>query len=116
MTPEAKARLNIDALLQQPGWHARATAQANIHASLGLPKTDGCKTQAAKVNLFQEKIRQFILALPQQAEQARVVAEVDYHPSTICEVGAEVNTNLQRAQALRQATLASASSLLSVET
>ncbi len=46
--------------------------------------------------------------LPPQAEQARIVAEVDRHLSIIREVEAEVDANLQRAQALRQATLAKA--------
>jgi len=43
--------------------------------------------------------------LPPAAEQARIVAEVDRHLSIIREVEAEVDANLQRAQALRQATL-----------
>ena len=44
--------------------------------------------------------------LPPVAEQVRIVAEVDRHLSIIREVEAEVDANLQRAQALRQATLA----------
>ncbi len=36
MTPEAKARLSIDALLQQAGWHVCNMADANIHASTGV--------------------------------------------------------------------------------
>jgi type I restriction enzyme S subunit len=43
--------------------------------------------------------------LPPAAEQVRICAEVDRHLSIICEVEAEVDANLQRAQALRQATL-----------
>lgn len=46
--------------------------------------------------------------LPPVAEQARIVAEVDRHLSIIREVETEVDANLQRAQSLRQATLASA--------
>jgi type I restriction enzyme S subunit len=46
--------------------------------------------------------------LPPAAEQTRIVAEVDRHLSIIREVEAEVDANLQRAQALRQATLAKA--------
>ncbi len=45
------------------------------------------------------------IALPPQAEQARIVAEVDRHLSIIHEVEAEVDANLKRAQALQQATL-----------
>jgi hypothetical protein len=36
MTPEAKARVSIDALLQQAGWHVCNMADANIHASTGV--------------------------------------------------------------------------------
>ncbi len=31
MTPEAKARLNIDALLQQAGWHVSHTRDAKTN-------------------------------------------------------------------------------------
>jgi type I restriction enzyme S subunit len=48
------------------------------------------------------------VSVPTQKEQARIVAEVDRHLSIIREVEAEVDTNLQRAQALRQATLRAA--------
>ena len=43
--------------------------------------------------------------LPPAAEQIRIVAEVDRHLSIVREVEAEVDTNLKRALALRQATL-----------
>lgn len=46
--------------------------------------------------------------LPPLAEQARIVAEVDRHLSIIREVEVEVDVNLQRSQALRQATLTNA--------
>jgi len=46
--------------------------------------------------------------LPPIAEQARIVAEVDRRLSIVLEVEAEVDANLQRAQALRQATLSKA--------
>jgi len=36
MTPEQKARVGIDALLQQAGWHVCNVANANIHASTGV--------------------------------------------------------------------------------
>ena len=36
MLPEQKARLTIDALLQQAGWHVCNMADANIHASRGV--------------------------------------------------------------------------------
>lgn len=36
MTPEAKARQAIDALLEQAGWHVCDMADANIHAARGV--------------------------------------------------------------------------------
>lgn len=56
-----------------------------------------------KVNLA--NFSSIALPLPPFADQARIVAEVDRHLSIIREVEAEVDANLQRAQALRQATL-----------
>ena len=64
--------------------------------------------QESMRNIGQERIRQIRMPLPPLAEQTRIVAEVDRHLSIIREVEAEVDTNLQRAQALRQATLAKA--------
>lgn len=36
MTPEQQARVNIDALLQQAGWHVCNVANANIHAAVAI--------------------------------------------------------------------------------
>ena len=55
-----------------------------------------------------ETFVKLVLPVPPAAEQARIVAEVDRHLSIIREVEVEVEANLQRAQALRQATLAKA--------
>ncbi len=38
MTPEQKARVSIDALLQQAGWHVCNVSSANIHAGSGEVK------------------------------------------------------------------------------
>jgi type I restriction enzyme, S subunit len=62
--------------------------------------------QESMRNIGQERIRQIRMPLPPMAEQVRIVAEVDRHLSIVREVEAEVDANLQRAQALRQATLA----------
>ena len=80
----------------------------NLQSPLGQSQIDDRKTQTAQANLFQGKIRQLVFALPSLAEQVRIVAEVDRHLSIIREVEAEVDANLQRAQALRQATLSKA--------
>ena len=54
------------------------------------------------------KVSRLPIGVPSKKEQARIVAEVDRHLSIIREVEAEVDANLKRAQALRQATLAKA--------
>ncbi len=54
-----------------------------------------------------ETFVKLVLPVPPTAEQSRIVAEVDRHLSIIREVESEVDANLQRAQALRQATLSS---------
>lgn len=59
-------------------------------------------------NLNLSLVRSVCVPLPPLAEQARIVAEVDRHLSIVREVETEVDTNLQRARALRQATLAKA--------
>ena len=52
--------------------------------------------------------REMPVPLPPMAEQVRIIDEVDRHLSILREVETEVDANLQRAQALRQATLARA--------
>ncbi|MFZ1501231.1 MAG: restriction endonuclease subunit S [Giesbergeria sp.] len=59
-------------------------------------------------NLNLSLVRAVCVPLPPLPEQVRIVAEVDRHLSIIREVEAEVDTNLKRAQALRQATLSKA--------
>lgn len=63
---------------------------------------------AGKPGLNLEQVRSLPVALPPLAEQTRIVSEVDRQLSIIREVEAEVNANLQHAQALRQATLSKA--------
>lgn len=53
-------------------------------------------------------LRSIAFGLPPKTEQARIVAEVDRHLSIIREAEAEVDANVQRAQALRQSVLTKA--------
>ena len=66
------------------------------------------RTTAGQSGVSGSDIKAIPLSIPTMAEQTRIVAEVDRHLSIIREVEAEVDANLQRAQALRQATLATA--------
>ena len=62
---------------------------------------------AGKPGLSLEQVRSLPIAFPPLAEQTRIAAEVDRHLSIIREVEAEISVNLNRAQAIRQATLKS---------
>ena len=160
MTPEQKARVGIDALLQQAGWHVCNVSDANIHAATGVAIREfplntgfgfadyllyvngkacgvieakkegatltGVELQSSRyakglpttlpawsrplgqANVNGTKLQALSVPLPPLDEQTRIVTEVDRHLSIIREVKAEVDANLQRAQALRQATLAKA--------
>jgi type I restriction enzyme S subunit len=69
-----------------------------------MEKVKKATTSVAAV--YQKDLLPLAIALPPESEQIRIVAEVDRHLSIIREVEAEVDANLQRAHALRQATLA----------
>lgn len=56
-------------------------------------------------NLNLSLVRAVCIPLPPLAEQIRIVAEVDRHLSIVRGVEAEVDTNLKRAQGLRNSTL-----------
>ena len=73
------------------------------------------RTTAGQSGVSGSDIKAIPLSIPTMAEQTRIVAEVDRHLSIIREVEAEVDANLQRAQALRQATLATAFGLNSTQ-
>ncbi|MEQ1537024.1 MAG: restriction endonuclease subunit S [Burkholderiaceae bacterium] len=63
------------------------------------------KTTAGQTNLTLDLCRRLPIPLPPLMEQDRIVAEVDRRLSLILVVQVEVDANLKRAQALRQATL-----------
>jgi type I restriction enzyme, S subunit len=63
-------------------------------------------TNLASINLG--KLSEFPVPLPPAAEQLRLVAEIERLLSVVDRVAVEVDANLKRAQALRQATLAKA--------
>ncbi len=65
-------------------------------------------SETLQPNLSPVDLKNFEISIPSGPEQSRIVAEVDRHLSIIREVEAEVDANLQRAQALQQATLRSA--------
>jgi type I restriction enzyme S subunit len=66
------------------------------------------KATAGQYNVQVSTCRKLVLPLPPLDEQHRIVAEADRRLSIVREVEAEVDANLKRAQALRQAVLAKA--------
>jgi type I restriction enzyme, S subunit len=62
-------------------------------------------TSTSVAAVYQKDLLPLAVALPPMDEQLRIVAEVDCYLSVIREVEAEVDANLQRAQALRQSVL-----------
>lgn len=63
------------------------------------------KATAGQYNVQVSTCRKLVLPLPPLDEQRRIVAEVDRRLSIVREAEAEVDRNLQRAQALREAVL-----------
>lgn len=63
------------------------------------------KATTSVAAVYQKDLLPLAVALPPMDEQLRIVAEVDRYLSVIREVEAEVDANLQRAQALRQSVL-----------
>ena len=98
-TNQALAALRVD-----------ATISRYLRHFLELNYEEMRKVAAGGVqpNLNLGLVRAVCVPLPPLAEQVRIVAEVDRHLSIVREVDAEVDTNLKRAQAFRQSTLAKA--------
>ena len=79
---------------------------AYINSSYGRQWVKSVVTQqVGQANVNGAKLQALTVLLPPSAEQARIVAEVDRRLSLVREVDAEVDTDLKRAERLRQATL-----------
>jgi type I restriction enzyme S subunit len=70
--------------------------------------TGNAKWAVNQASINQKDVRATQIFLPDTATQVQTVAEVDQRLSIVREVEAEVDANLRRAQALRQATLSKA--------
>jgi type I restriction enzyme, S subunit len=98
-TNQALAALQVDAAFRP---YLKLFLEHNYEA------TRMVATGGVQPNLNLGLVRAIKVPLPPIAEQHRIVAEVDRRLSIVREVEAEVDANLQRAQALRQAVLARA--------
>ncbi|QTN30161.1 restriction endonuclease subunit S [Rhodoferax sp. AJA081-3] len=88
--------------------HSRKFLLMFLQSPEGQARLTGGGAGVGRQKLNAPTIAVIAFGLPPRAEQARIVAEVDRHLSIIREVEADVDANLKRAQALRQATLARA--------
>jgi type I restriction enzyme S subunit len=70
--------------------------------------TASAKWAVNQASINQKDVQATEIPLPSPERQAQIVAEVDRRLSIVREVEAEVDANLKRAQALRQAVLAKA--------
>ena len=99
MTPEQRARAEIDRLFTAAGWAVQDYKLANLLAARGA-KLAPC---FGILHLTAERMLTWPIVVPQIAEQHRFVAEVDHRLTIVRGVEAEVDANLKRAHALRQA-------------
>ncbi len=92
MTPEQRARVDIDALLCGNGRDCGLFEAKKYGATL-----TGVELQSSRYpqGLSCERVRPLPNALPPLAKQARIVAKVDFPFFIICKV--EDDANLQRA-------------------
>ena len=92
LTPEHRARQQIDAQLAACSWAAYRKNNYNLSASRCVATGEPDYTADGK-------------ALCKLAEQTRIVAEVDRRLSVVEELESVVSANLQRAVRLRQSIL-----------
>ena len=93
------------AALQTPG---AIKGYLKIFLQHNYEETRKVASGGVQPNLNLSLVRAISVPLPPLAEQHRIVAEVDRRLSIVREVESEVDANLKRAQALRQAVLARA--------
>jgi type I restriction enzyme S subunit len=109
--PEANINQAIARVRPIPPLSSNFLAYALMTESLMSWAIRRAKTTAGQSNLTLELCRALPLPLPPLAEQHRIVAEVDRRLSIVREAEAEIESNLKRAQALRQAALSRAFTL-----
>ena len=111
MTPEQKARVSIDALLVQAGWHVCNVVNANLHESVGVAIREfplntgfGLADYLLYVN---GRACDVIEAKEEGITLIGVEVQLDRcaHQLIVREVVAESNTNLKCTQSMQQAFL-----------
>lgn len=102
--PDKLIRIRVPSDVLLPAFLVIAASTGEGRAFIG----SRIRTTAGQAGVSGADIKGIPLRVPPLAVQRRIVAEVDRHLSIIREVEAEVDANLKRAQALRQAVLARA--------
>jgi type I restriction enzyme S subunit len=103
--PDLLIRVRVDRSILLPEY-AEVSLQSDYARTYFRGRAQGISGSMPKID--QRTIESFEVPLPPLSEQRRIVAEVDRRLSVVCGVEAEVDANLKRAQALRQAVLARA--------
>lgn len=107
MTPEEKARQQIDAMLTASGWAVQTKDKINLSAARGVAIGE-LFFEPDYVLFFDFNAIGTTEAKPEGvplAEQTRIVAEVARRLSVVEELESVVSANLQRATRLRQSIL-----------
>jgi len=102
--PDKLIRVRVPSEVLLPSFLVIAASTGEARAFIG----SRIRTTAGQAGVSGADIKAIPLHVPPLQEQHRIVAEVDRRLSVVREVEAEVDANLQRAQALRQAVLAKA--------
>lgn len=100
--PDLLIRVRVDESALSPEF-AEVALRSEAARRYFRSKAQGIAGSMPKID--QGVVEAFAMPLPPLAEQRRIVAEVDRRLSIVREVEAEVDSNLQRAQSLRQAML-----------
>lgn len=104
ITPEDRARENIDLLLTGAGWIVQDKRSTNLSAGRGVAVREfPLKSGHGEADL--EDLREDCIPLPPLDEQSRIVSEVQRNLSNTDFLEAELKKQLGRAARLRQSIL-----------
>jgi type I restriction enzyme S subunit len=102
--PDKLIRVRVPSDVLLPSFLVIAASTGEARAFIG----SRVRTTAGQAGVSGADVKAIPLRVPPLGEQHRIVAEVDRRLSIVREVEAEVDANLKRAHALRQAVLAKA--------
>ena len=104
-TPEARARLTIDALLTQAGWHVCGMSDFNIHAARGVAIREFPLNTGFGFADYLLYVDGKACGVIEAKKEGAMLTGVEVQSSRYEELKKEVHANLARADALRSAIL-----------